>query len=237
MKLTVVNSNSLGNSYVLTAFDGQQLCIEAGRPLKEIKKVAGLATSECVGCIITHCHGDHAKYAKEFIKAGIEVCSTPDLAGKTPGVRALKADWTCNFGNFCVTPLKVEHDVPCFAYLIWHPEYGSIYFFTDAFNMKQVIRGCNTYMCECNYDDELLDKAVKEGKTDRGQADRVRLSHMSLAHGIKFMQQCKAESAHNIILTHGSARHLNPMVAVDRFQRALGTPTIYAEAGLELNLL
>lgn len=35
MKLIVVNSNSQGNSYVLEASNGQQLCIEAGRPLQE----------------------------------------------------------------------------------------------------------------------------------------------------------------------------------------------------------
>lgn len=40
MKLIVVNSNSQGNSYVLEASNGQQLCIEAGRPLQEVKKVA-----------------------------------------------------------------------------------------------------------------------------------------------------------------------------------------------------
>lgn len=57
MKLIVVNSNSLGNSYVLESSNGQQLCIEAGRPLKEVKKVANLKTSKCVGVIISHSHG------------------------------------------------------------------------------------------------------------------------------------------------------------------------------------
>lgn len=57
MKLIVVNSNSQGNSYVLEASNGQQLCIEAGRPLLEVKKVANLKTSKCVGVIISHSHG------------------------------------------------------------------------------------------------------------------------------------------------------------------------------------
>lgn len=57
MKLIVVNSNSLGNSYVLEASNGQQLCIESGRPLQEVKKVANLKTSKCVGVIISHSHG------------------------------------------------------------------------------------------------------------------------------------------------------------------------------------
>lgn len=57
MKLIVVNSNSLGNAYVLEASNGQQLCIEAGRTLQEVKKVANLKTSKCVGVIISHSHG------------------------------------------------------------------------------------------------------------------------------------------------------------------------------------
>ena len=57
MKLKIINSNSSGNSYLLEASDGQQLCIEAGRPLKEVKKVANLKTSRCVGVIISHSHG------------------------------------------------------------------------------------------------------------------------------------------------------------------------------------
>ena len=66
MKLIVVNSNSQGNSYVLESSNGQQLCIEAGRPLQEVKKVANLKTSKCVGVIISHSHGDHAKNTKDF---------------------------------------------------------------------------------------------------------------------------------------------------------------------------
>ena len=57
MKLIVIGSSSLGNSYLLEADDGQQLCIEAGRPLREVKKVANLKTSKCVGVIISHSHG------------------------------------------------------------------------------------------------------------------------------------------------------------------------------------
>lgn len=57
MKLITINTGSRGNSYLLEADDGQQLCIEAGRPLKEAKKIANLKTSKCVGVIISHSHG------------------------------------------------------------------------------------------------------------------------------------------------------------------------------------
>jgi len=183
--------------------------------------------------------GDHAKYAKEFVKAGIDVYSTPSLSCTTCGrIIPMVKEKVFQIGNFSVTPLEVQHDVECYAYLIHHPEYGSIYFFTDAYNMKQAIRGCKCYMCECNYDDSLLERAVNEGKTIASQADRIRLSHMSLAHGIQLLQQCEVEkSAHQIVLIHGSSRHLNPEKAVSKFQQVLGVPTYYARPHLEINLM
>ena len=90
---------------------------------------------------------------------------------------------------------------------------------------------------ECNYEDGLLDKAVAEGKTARSQADRVRLSHMSLVHSIEYLNECyAANTANQIILIHGSARHLYPALAVNKFQQVLGIPTYYAEKGLVVNL-
>lgn len=182
--------------------------------------------------------GDHAKYAKEFIKAGIDVYSTPDLSNSTCGkILPMMEEKSYQMGNFTVTPLSVLHDVSCYAYLIHHNSYGAIYFFTDAYNMKQTIRGCKCYMCEVNYDDELLNEAVKEGRTTASQADRIRLSHMSLAHAVKFMQDCEADkSASKIVLIHGSSRHLNPSLAVNKFQQVLGVPTIYAEKCKKINL-
>ena len=183
--------------------------------------------------------GDHAKYAKEFIKAGVDVYSTQDLANKTCGaIIPMAKEKSYQMGNFTVTPISVQHDVECYAFLIHHPSYGSIYFFTDAYNMKQSVRGCRTYMCEVNYEDGLLEKAVNEGKTIVSQADRIRLSHMSLAHAVQFMQDCEADkSAHQIVLIHGSSRHLNPEIAVNKFQQVLGVPTFYARAGMVINLM
>ena len=238
MKLTIVSSSSQGNSYVLTAHNGQQLCIEAGRPLREVKKVANLKSSKCVGTLISHSHGDHAKYAKDFLKAGIYVYSTDDLASKVTGVVSVEEGKTFSLGDFRITPVLVKHDVPCFSYLIYHEEMQTLWFFTDCYNMPNIIKGVRTFLCEANYEDSLLEKAVNEGKTIVSQADRIRLSHMSLAHGIQLLQQCEAEKfAKQIVLIHGSSRHLNPEKAVSKFQQVLGVPTFYAKAGMEINLM
>lgn len=237
MKLIIIGSSSKGNSYALQSDSGEILLIEAGIPLKEVKRAIGYKTSKVVGCITSHVHGDHAKYIPEYLKAGISVSSNDEVAEKYLGVDTMSENITFRFGNFGVTPFEVQHDAKNFGYLIHEPSYGIIFFATDCYNLNFVIQGCNTYLAECNYSDELLDKAVAEGKTPRSQADRVRLSHMSLEHAVSWLQDCKAEqSAHQIILIHGSARHLNPTKAVNKFQQVFGIPVYYAQKGLEINL-
>lgn len=181
--------------------------------------------------------GDHCKYAKEFIKAGIDVYSCNSVADKISGISRVEAGETYSIGKFRVTPFEVSHDCEDYGYIIYHPEVGSIFFASDCYNLKQAIRGCSVYLMECNYDDGFLQKAVSEGRTIASQADRIRLSHMSLAHAIEFLQCCEAgQSAHQIILIHGSARHLNPTKAVNKFQQVFGIPVYYAQKGLEINL-
>lgn len=238
MELIIVGSSSQGNSYVLTASDGQQLCIEAGRPLQEVKKMAKLKTAKCVGVLITHAHSDHSKYVSDFLRAGINVYSTTDLSASHPEVMPVFEARTYDIGNFRVTPIRVKHDIPCLSYLVHHKEMGTLWFFTDCYTMPNVVKNVDTFLCECNYDDSLLDKAVQEGKTPRSQADRIRLSHMSLSHAVELLQRCEAEkTAKQIILIHGSSRHLNPLAAVTKFQQVIGVPTFYAEAGLQINLM
>lgn len=238
MKLIVINSSSSGNSYALQADSGEILLLEAGIPFREVKKAIGYKTSKVVGCVTSHIHGDHAKCITEYIKAGIKISSNDEVAMRYLGVDTIQENDTFHFGGFSVTPFLVEHDVKNFGYLIFHKECGSIFFATDCYNLHQIIKGCKTYLMECNYEDGLLEKVVNEGQTSVSQADRIRLSHMSLAHAVEFLQKCDAfKSAHQIVLIHGSSRHLNPEQAVSKFQQVIGVPTYYAEAGLKIELL
>lgn len=241
MKLIIIGSSSKGNSYALQSDSGEILLIEAGVHLREVKKAIGYKTSKVEACLCSHRHSDHAKYIKEYDKAGIVVYSNANVSQHFPNcVRTLGCECTHCFGEFSATPFFVEHDedAPNYGYLIHHKEIGTIFFATDCYNLHFVIQGCNTYLTECNYSDELLDKAVEEGKTPRSQADRIRLSHMSLEHAVSWLQDCKAEqSAHQIILIHGSARHLNPIIAVNKFQQIIGVPTYYAKSGEIINLI
>lgn len=238
MKLIVTGSSSQGNNYALQADSGEILLLEAGVPLKEVKRAIGYQTSKVVGCCISHIHGDHCKYAKEYLRAGILVNSNGDVSQKVLGVCQMLEGITYHFGGFDITPFSVEHDVKNFGYLVHHPSYGTIFFATDCYNLHFALRGCRTYLAECNYSDKLLKAAIDDGKTPRNQADRVMLSHMSLGHCVSWLHDCEAEkSAKQIVLIHGSARHLNSQEAVSRVQKEFGIPTFYAIKGITINLM
>lgn len=238
MRLIVIGSSSSGNSYALQSDSGEILLIEAGVPFSEVRRCIGYKTSKVVGCIVSHAHQDHAKYAKGYLKAGIVVSSNKDVANKMLGVYTMYEGITFHFGDFSVTPFAVEHDVKNFGYLIHYPSFGTVFFATDCYNLHAYVKNCRCYLMECNYEDGHLRKAVMDGKTLASQADRIRLSHMSQAHAIEFLQKCEAEkSARQIVLIHGSSRHLNPDEAVSKFQQVIGIPTYYAMPNMELELM
>ena len=160
MKLIIIGSSSKGNSYALQSDSGEILLIEAGIPLKEVKRAIGYKTSKVEACLCSHRHSDHAKYIKEYTKAGIIVYSNANVSQHFPNsVRTLGCECTHCFGEFSATPFFVKHDedAPNYGYLIRHKEIGTIFFATDCYNLNFVIQGCNTYLAECNYSDKLLD--------------------------------------------------------------------------------
>ena len=176
---------------------------------------------------------------RDFTRVGIEVLSTASLKEKNKfGVTAVEHGKTYHLGNFSVTPLAVEHDVDCFAYLIHHGECGVIEFATDCWNLHQVVKGVTHYLIEANYQDDILDEAVREGRTVASQADRIRLSHMSLKHCIEYLKMCEADkTARTITLIHASGRHLDKQNAELAVAGQTGVATWVAKQGMGIVLM
>ena len=68
MEIITLGSSSKGNGYVID----RTLVIEAGVPIKELKKTLNFNLSGIQAVLISHSHGDHSKYASEYLKAGID---------------------------------------------------------------------------------------------------------------------------------------------------------------------
>jgi phosphoribosyl 1,2-cyclic phosphodiesterase len=240
MKLIVINSNSTGNAYALDS-GSEILLLEAGMKMADVKRAIDFRLADVVGCLVSHEHGDHAKYATEYAKFGVNVYGPQDIADKKQfpydRYHALTAEKTYHIGSFDVVPFQNYHDVPIFGYLIQQPDMGVALFSTDSYKIGMTLRGIEHFLIEANYEDSLLKENVRNGSVSKAQSDRIMLSHMSLNYCIDYLRDCEAEkSAKTITLCHLSERNSDPAIFRNTVAGAFGVPTYIAQRGTTIEL-
>lgn len=241
MRLITIASSSAGNAFALDA-GNEILLLEAGCKMADVKRAIDYRLADVVGCIVTHEHGDHCKYATEYAKFGVDVYGPQDIADKKQfpydRFHALTAEKTYHIGDFDVVPFANHHDVPIFGYLIRHKEMkGTMLFSTDSYKIGMTLRGIKHFLIEANYSDALLKENVWNGNINKAQADRIMLSHMSLDYCIQYLRDCEAEkSAKTITLCHLSERNSDPDLFQKTVAGAFGIPTFCAHKGLIVDL-
>lgn len=202
MKLYVLGSGSSGNCYVIT--NGKEcLVIEAGVNIKHVSSLIDFDISIIDGVLCSHIHLDHSKFLNSFLKIGVNVFAGKDVLQSLDQTRSylfneVNHKKKFNVGNFKVMPLSLNHDVPCFGFLINHPETGSIFFATDTTHIPYRFTGVNHYLVECNYDVDI----INTNETNSQLVDRVINSHLSLDNFISFMDAQDLSQTNNILLLH-----------------------------------
>lgn len=206
-----MGSGSSGNGYALIS-DDEILLIECGAPAKEMLKSIDYKTSKVVGCLISHEHGDHAKYIKQYMKYGIK-CYTSDevqerietiYGEKTVGMNRMHVT---KIGSFQVIPFQSPHDgTECDGFLIKHEKIGCLLFITDSEYCKYDFSkmGINHAMVECNYSEDYLDMESEQVKSNR-----VLQSHMELQTCKRLIQTINSPSLRNVGLLHLSSQNGN----------------------------
>ena len=239
MKLIVTGSNSSGNQYALDS-GTEILLLEAGCKMADVKRAIDFRLQNVVGCLVSHCHGDHAKYATEYAKFGVHIYCNEDVVQKKQfpygSSSVVRLGKTVTIGSFRVCPIELHHDVPNNGYMIQHPDMGTLCFITDTYKMGLFIKGIDHWLIEANYDDRILKANVQDGKIDRAQANRLMLSHLSLDNTIQYLHMCEAERSKTITLCHLSERNSDPDLFRHRTVAALGVPTYIARKGLVVEL-
>ena len=210
MTLTVINSNSSGNAYILESLTGEALLIECGVNFKLIKQALGFALRKVVGCILTHEHGDHAKSITDVMKAGIKVwasAGTHEACNTKEHHRAMqiKSGIPYGIGPYVVKPFDIKHDVKePLGFLIYHPEMGTTLFMTDTKYCEYDFASVqfNNIIIEANYCQQIIDKRVADGANPQFLRDRVLHSHMSLDTCKKTLLTYDLQPVNNIVLIH-----------------------------------
>ena len=205
MKLKTIASGSTGNCYLLETKDGN-LLLEAGIPIKKIKRELFFNFGVIDGCLITHEHGDHAKSIKDIAKLGIDVYASNGTlqALNCSGHRFIPVTPKnlYSMGSFEVMPFTVQHDAAePIGFLIRNGN-NKMLFATDTYYLRYQFLGLTHIAIECNYVESVLMDLVESGAINIEHVKRVMKSHLSLENLIDFLKANDLSKVQEIYLLH-----------------------------------
>ena len=183
---------------------------------------------------------DHARYIKDFQRAGISVYTafeTQTALEVITGERttAIPPLIKCQIGSFTITPFNVPHDtdIECYGYLIEHEEMGKLLFMTDLeycrYNFSK--QRINHILIESNYSMDLVDR-------DEPNYEHRLRGHMSLDTALKFISTNDNPMLLNVVLIHLSEKSGDPAQFTEETKKTIeyGANVYVARKGLEVNL-
>lgn len=236
MLVKTTATGSKGNNYALISGE-EILLLECGVPAKEMLKMIDYQTSKVIGCLLSHEHGDHAKYIKQYMQYGVKVYGSDEVQSnieliygeKIEGIKRMNRK---KLGSFSVIPFRVPHgETECDGWLIDSPE-GKLLFITDAeycpYDFSKM--NINYGLIECNYSIDYITLEDDEAKNRR-----VLETHMELQTCKRLIQSINTDSLRSIGLVHLSAYNGNPQRFRDemRSQVDADVDIWVAEKGLE----
>ena len=233
MILKVIGSNSAGNAYLLVGANGT-LLIECGVHIDYIKAALKYRLQN-VSCIVTHAHGDHAKSIAKVLDAGIPVFANIDTL-KAKGVDDHHRSYSINAGKtftasgFRIKPFPVNHDVPCFGYLIEHEECGRVVFLTDTSYSDYKFPGLHNMIVEANHDVEIMENNGTPGFLK----ERIIGSHMNLNTCREMIMANDLSQVNNIVLIHLSDSNSDARRFKREIESSTGKNVHIAVAGMEI---
>lgn len=241
MKLIVLGSSSNGNGYLLHS-EKETLILECGMRFSAVKKALNYQISTIVGALVSHQHGDHAKYLQEYAMAGIPVLSNADTFQSRKNLvsssvcKVVKPNNGYKLGNFKIIPFELQHDVPCLGYLISHPEMGVMAFITDSFMCEYTFPGLSHILIEANYADNILMANIESGRVYPGMRPRLMSTHMELETVKGIVKANDLTKIRNIVLIHLSSQNSDEARFVTEIQQVTGKPVYAACKGLTVDL-
>lgn len=231
MILKTISTGSVGNCYLLKPEKGQSLIIDCGVNFKKVKEAINFDINSICGAIQTHSHGDHSKFTKDFINAGINVYMSSqnqkEIGIKSHRIITIENNKQFQVADFKIMPFEVNHDVYCFGFLIHHPECGTTLYLTDTSYSNYVFKGLNNLIIECNYSDEIMESKLYSKGFLR---NRIIGSHLSLETLLELLGKNDLSKVNNIVLVHLSDSNSNALEFKNAVRKATNCNVVVAES-------
>lgn len=234
MIIKSIASSSKGNGYYVSN-GPSHLLLEAGVKLDKLRD-AGINLVLLDGCLVTHEHGDHAKYVKDIasytnIYSSKGTLEKFDLGLNEYKKNILELNKPKDIGTFTVIPFEVQHDAAePFGYLIYSkPTKEKILFATDTYYIKNKFKGLTHIMIECNYSGEIVKKNLEKGMPEV-RVKRLFTSHFELSNVIKFLKVQDLSTVKEIYLLHLSDGNSDAKLFKEAVQKATGKVVYVCDA-------
>lgn len=233
MTFKVISSNSSGNGYIFQSAT-DTLLLECGVHISKIKQALNFNLRN-VNAIVTHSHGDHSKSMQQVLDAGIyvyagkETFEAKELLGHRRA-KVIEHGITYNIGSFRVKPFSLNHDVPCFGYIITHSESGNTLFITDTSYCEYKFPGMNNIIVEANNAEDI----IQNNGTKKFLQDRIANSHMTIQTCKELLLANDLSKVNNIVLIHLSDNNSDSRRFKKEVENISGKTVWIAEPGLTI---
>lgn len=228
-------SSSAGCAYLLSGGGAPNpLLIEAGVPFKTIQRATDFRVSALAGCVVSHCHGDHAMAAKDVAKAGVDVFASRETLralGLGHRGRVLAPREETMIDRWLVLPFEAVHDAPgTLGFVIGSPHGERLLYLTDSCYSPFTFDGLTHIAVECNYSSDIIKDRTREGAVHAERYKRTVRTHMSLERLIEMLQANDLRQVEEIHLLHLSAANSDEAEFKRAVERATGKPVHVAPA-------
>lgn len=240
MQLTVLNSGSKGNCYLLTSRIGETLIVECGVKFSTIKKALNFELDNVSGCIFSHEHKDHCKGLRDTLVAGIDCYTskgTIDACGiKHHRMHEVQKQKEFKVGSFKVIAFSTIHDcAEPLGFLINHEECGNVLFITDSAYVNYKFPNLNNIIIEANYSLRKLEDKIYSGATMEFLGVRIINNHMSLETCIEVLENNDLKAVNNILLIHLSDSNSDEKLFKQEVSDLTGKTVYVADKGLNIH--
>ena len=228
MDIHVYHSSSIGNLYRV-----DDLLLEAGVPIKEVKRVLDFKLHQITACLISHEHGDHGKGAKDILKAGVDIYTSKGTASAlgVSGHRLhiVEHGKQIKVGAWEILPFNLVHNAAEPLGFILLKGQDKLLFVTDTKYVPHRFRGLTHIMIETDYDTDILRENVYRKGVDIGVGNRVIRNHMSFKTAKGFFEANDMSRVREIYLLHLSAKNSDAQKFKREIEKLTGKP-VYLKA-------
>jgi len=221
MKIKTIASSSVGCCY-LVEHAGEQLLIECGISLREIRKALNFDLARVRACLVSHFHGDHSRSAERLQKETVVHVYGPEGGATQP----LQPGVYHRFGGFTVRAHELEHDRKCFGYEISAGR-AELFYISDSRFIPEIKPPIHYLMIEANHSFKLLLGSDK----DRRLLQRIYGNHLDIDSAVEFAKRHKS-TLKEVHLLHLSDDHSDEEQFKKQMAEAVGVPVYVAAKGI-----